>query len=200
MESRTTSRCSAAVAYAARVPCDPIAGLRLSAPATTNHIDHDLLTGYRFEDGDGFPDSYRAFVAHVGWARLFGLWLIYPPVLPGYADGWQGRAQNLTDAFRVAYRDGRAEDFTWMVEPDGDWSMVDGLQTFGWSENGDLLLWDTSSRTGDGEFTIWVSLSWNSLHRLGASLREALPVLRTRAAGLFGELPHDAESLQATRI
>ena len=65
------------------------------------------MDSYRFPDRQGFPDSYRAFIRHAGWARTFGLWLIYPPVLPGFADGWQGRARNLTEA--ILWHGGEAQ-------------------------------------------------------------------------------------------
>ena len=64
--------------------------LTVDGRPTLAHIDFALMDSYRFPDRQGFPDSYRAFIRHAGWARTFGLWLIYPPVLPGFADGWQG--------------------------------------------------------------------------------------------------------------
>ena len=126
--------------------------LTVDGRPTLAHIDFALMDSYRFPDRQGFPDSYRAFIRHAGWARTFGLWLIYPPVLPGFADGWQGRARNLTAHLHSVYREGQDDEFDWMIEPDGDWSLPDSLQVFGWSENGDALLWDTASRDTDGEF------------------------------------------------
>ena len=76
----------------------------------------------------------------------------------------------------------------------------DSLQVFGWSENGDALLWDTASRGADGEFPVWESRSFNSLHRLGGSFHEALPSIRTRAMGLFGPRTSDIEPLQPTAL
>lgn len=169
--------------------------LTVEGQSTLQHIDFTVLDSFRFPDRQGFPDSYRAFIRHAGWARTFGLWLIYPPVLPGFADGWQGRARNLTAHLRSVYREGRDDEFDWMIEPDGDWSLPDSLQVFGWSENGDALLWDTASRGADGEFPVWESRSFNSLHRLGGSLYEVLPSIRTRALGLFGPRDHDIEPL-----
>ncbi|MDX2565525.1 hypothetical protein PV371_39325, partial [Streptomyces sp. TX20-6-3] len=124
---------------------DPIADLRLLGSPTIEHIDFDVLDGYRFADGEGFPASYRAFVRHAGWGRAFGLWLVYPPVRSGYADGLHGRGTQLTSRFRASYRDGESEAFDWMVEPDGHWSLAATLEVFAWSENGDALLWDTGS-------------------------------------------------------
>lgn len=143
------------------------------------HIDQYALDAFRFPDGGGFPDSYREFVRSFGWARTFGLWLIYPPVLPGYADG-RGRAENLTARFRAGYRDGRAEGFDWMVEPDGDWALTETLEVFGWSENGDALLWDVSTRDDRGEFPVWESRGCNALALLGPDLDVALAQLRER--------------------
>lgn len=153
--------------------------LSLAGPATVEHIDFDALDSFRFADGEGFPESYKTFVQRAGWARTLGMWLIYPPVRTGYADGRQ-RAVNLTARFLAMYEDGQAEEFDWMVEPDGDWDSARSLQVFGWSENGDALLWDTSARDEHGEFAVWQSLSLNSLHRLGNSLTEALSILRAR--------------------
>lgn len=164
------------------------------------HIDLVALDGYRFADDRGFPPSYRTFIRRAGWGRSFGLWLIYPPVLPGYADGWQGRAGNLTTRFRAAYEDGQAEDFDWMIEPDGAWPLAQSLEVFAWSENGDALLWDTATRDVDGEFPVWESRSLNSLHLLGANLNEALPLIRERATALFGADLPDFEPLPAVRL
>lgn len=157
--------------------------LSLAGEATVEHIDFVALDSFRFADGLGFPDSYKAFIRRAGWARTLGMWLIYPPVKPGYADGRQ-RAVNLTARFLEMYEDGQAEDFDWMVEPDGDWALAPTLQVFAWSENGDALLWDTAARDEHGEFTVWLSLSFNSLHRLGNSLDEALLFLQARAHAL----------------
>ncbi|GLU87764.1 hypothetical protein Agsp01_00190 [Agromyces sp. NBRC 114283] len=49
-----------------------------------------------------------------GWGRLFGLWLVYPPVLAGYADGWPGRTTRLTERFHESYAAGRIEGYDWM--------------------------------------------------------------------------------------
>lgn len=154
--------------------------ITVSGTPTHDHIDLAAL------DGDEFPPSYREFITAAGWARSFGIWLIYPPVLPGYADGLRGRSRHLTERFRASYVDGRAEEFDWMIEPDGSWQVAETLTVFGWSENGDALLWDTSSRDEHGEFTVWESRGMNSLYLLGHSLSEALPLLRERAAALAG--------------
>jgi hypothetical protein len=174
--------------------------LRVNGTPTLEHVDFPALDSFRFPDGGGFPNSYRAFVRHAGWARSFGLWLVYPPVLPGYADGWHGRAGNLTTRFHAVYDDGRNEGFDWMVEPDADWSSTTSLHVFGWSENGDALLWDTAARDEVGEFPVWESRSLGSLHRLGDSLHDALPSIRARAVGLFDSGPHDVEPLPPSRL
>lgn len=145
-----------------------------------DHVDLVALDAFRFADGGGYPPSYRDFIRSHGWARTFGLWLVYPPVLPGFADG-RSRAANLTARFRAVFLDGREEGYDWMVQPDGDWDLAERLEVFGWSENGDVLLWDVSSRDEDGEFPVWESRGMNALHRLGASLTEALPRLRENA-------------------
>ncbi|MFE7134416.1 hypothetical protein ACFVIM_26515 [Streptomyces sp. NPDC057638] len=179
---------------------DTMAGLRLRGAPTTEHLDTAALDGFRFADGGGFPPSYRAFVRHAGWGRAFGRWLVYPPVLPGYADGWHGRGAELTDRLRATYRDGRREEFDWMVEPDGHWSLPDSLEVFAWSENGDALLWDSASRDAEGEFPVWESRALDSLHHLGADLHTALRSVRARSAGLLGPRPYDVEPLPATRL
>ena len=174
--------------------------LTVNGPPTLEHIDFVALDSHRFPDGGGFPDSYRVFVRKGGWARSFGLWFVYPPVRSGYADGWHARAGNLTSHFRATFQDGRSEGFDWMVEPDADWSLTDSLHVFGWSENGNALLWDTAARTADGEFPVWESRSFNSLHRLGGNLRDALPLLRARTVGASGSRPYDIEPLPPTRL
>ncbi|MDH6282263.1 hypothetical protein [Prescottella agglutinans] len=172
--------------------------IRVQGAPTLTHVDLDLLDTYRFADGAGFPESYRVFVREVGWGRLFGLWLVYPPVLEGYADGWQARSRILTERLREAYRDGRAEEFDWMIEPDGDWALVDSLQVFAVSENGDVLLWDTGVRDERGEFPVYCSQKMNSLRLLGASLEAAAPVLRAEAAAFVSDF--DFEPLTAQRL
>lgn len=151
-----------------------------SETPTTEHIDFDMLNSIRFADGGGFPPSYQAFVQTYGWACSFGLWLIYPPVLQGFADG-RARAQQLSEHFHIVYLDGQKEGFNWMVEPDGNWPLATQLEVFAWSENGDVLLWDTASRATNGEFPIWESRGMNSLHLLGHSLDQACAKLSERS-------------------
>lgn len=174
-----------------------MADLRLRDSPMIEHIDFEALDGYRFADGEGFPPSYRAFVRR---ARTFGLWLVYPPVRSGYADGLHGRGAQLTSRFRASYRDGEIERFDWMVEPDGHWSLAATLEVFAWSENGDALLWNSASRNTDGEFPIWESRDFDSLHYLGTDLCEALPLVRERSVSIFGSRPFDVEPLPATRL
>ncbi|KQT96745.1 hypothetical protein [Sanguibacter sp. Leaf3] len=178
----------------------PLSELRCLGEPTLAHVDLDLLDRYRFADGGGFPPSYSDLVRRVGWGRTFGLWLVYPPLLPGFADSWQGRAAELTRRFAATYDDGRREDFDWMVEPDGSWELAADLCVFAWSENGDALLWDTGSRGTDGELPVWESRSLDSLHHLGASLVEALGHLSASADALFGPRDHDVEPLPAVRL
>jgi hypothetical protein len=159
----------------------------LPGSPTLDHVDLAALDAFHFTDGGGYPPSYRDFIRSRGWARTFGLWLIYPPVLPGFADG-RSRAANLTARFQAAFRDGSEEGYEWMVKPDGDWDLAKRLEVFGWSENGDVLLWDLASRDAEGEFPVWESRGMNTLHRLGASLTEALPRLR-ESAGTDGVEP-----------
>lgn len=135
--------------------CD--SSIRVQGDPTLTHLDLDVLDSYRFADGAGFPESYREFVRTFGWGRLFGLWLVYPPVRVGFADGWQARSRILTERLREVYRDGRIEEFDWMIEPDGDWSLVESLRVFAISENGDVLLWDTAVRDDRGEFPVYCS-------------------------------------------
>ncbi|MFE6663831.1 hypothetical protein ACFVFH_09705 [Streptomyces sp. NPDC057697] len=179
---------------------DAMAELRLRDSPTTEHIDFDSLDGYRFADGEGFPASYRAFVRHAGWGRTFGLWLFYPPVRPGYADGLHGRGAQLTRRFRASFRDGESEAYDWMVKPDGDWSLTATLEVFAWSENGDALLWNSAARDTDGEFPVWESRGLGSLHYLGADLRTALVLVRDRCTSISGPRPFDVEPLPATRL
>ncbi|GAA1570245.1 hypothetical protein [Leucobacter aridicollis] len=166
-------------------PDQPCADLRYpygsTAAPTTSHIDAGALTTHRFADGGAYPPSYRAFVEQYGWARTFGLWLIYPPVRDGFADG-RRRAERLTDRFRAVYRDGQAEGFDWLVEPDGTWKVAETLEVFGWSENGDALLWDVSARSHAGELPVWLSTGLDSLTLLGGDLVEALAVLAASAS------------------
>lgn len=174
--------------------------LRVHGTPTLSHLDLALLETFTFADGGGFPPSYRDFVRDLGWGRLFGLWLVYPPVLDGYADGWQARSRILTERLRATYLDGRAEDFDWMIEPEGDWSLVDSLHVFAISENGDVLLWDTAARDGRGEFPVYCSQGMNSLRLLGPTLDAAIVVLRAEAVKLFGENEFDLEPLGAQRL
>lgn len=172
--------------------------IRFQGVPTLEHVDLGVLDTYRFDDGRGFPDSYRTFVRELGWGRLFGLWLVYPPVLEGYADGWQARSRILTERLLEAYRDGRAEEYNWMIEPDGDWSLIDSLRVFAISENGDVLLWDTAVRDERGEFPVYCSQRMNSLRLLGPSLEAATPMLRAEA--LSCESDFDLEPLTAKRL
>jgi len=135
----------------------------LPTAPTLDHVDVIALERTVLPDGGPFPPSYRAFVRAAGWGRLFGLWLVYPPVQAGYANGWPGRTSRLTERFHAAYAYGRAHDFDWMVEPDGDWSLAERLHVFAWSENGDALLWELGSRDAHCELVIWESRGLNSL-------------------------------------
>jgi hypothetical protein len=173
--------------------------LTLTGTPATSAVATELLDGFRFDDGQGFPPSYRRLVLRAGFCRLFGLWLVYPPAADGFADGWQHRAAHLTDRFRAAYQDGEAEEFDWMVEPDGDWSIARRLVVFAFSENGDALLWDTVSRTGDGELAVWSSTGLNALTYLGRSLTEALPRLRGSSAPFAERAVADLECLAPAR-
>lgn len=173
--------------------------LRLGGEPTRTHIDFTALDGFSFDDGGGFPPSYRDFIRHSGWARTFGLWLVYPPVLTGFADGFVGRGEQLTRAFQAAYRDGRNEDFDWMIEPDGSWELVESLAVFGWSENGDALLWNTAARGAQGEFPIWESVHMDTMHRRGTDLIEVLDGLRSRAGALADGVV-DIQPLPPTRV
>jgi hypothetical protein len=182
------------------VPHQPFADLRVAGRPSLSHVDLVELDGLRFSDGLGFPPSYRGYIRHAGWARLVGLWLIYPPVLAGWADGLSGRGGVLTRRFREAYEDGRVEEFDWMIEPDGSWELVASLEVFGWSENGDYLLWDTSSRTPDGEFPVWVSWGGDALHRAGADLREALLMICGRVAGRTSASGYELHPLEPSPL
>ncbi|NKT04848.1 hypothetical protein GS485_08705 [Rhodococcus hoagii] len=173
---------------------------RVHGTPTVSHLDLALLETFTFADASGFPPSYRDFVRNLGWGRLFRSWLVYPPVLDGYADGWQARSRILTERLQETYRDGRTEDFDWMIEPDGDWSLIDSLRVFAISENGDVLVWDTAARDGHGELPVYCSQGMNSLRLLGRSLDAAVTVLRAESVELFGENEFDLEPLDAQRL
>ncbi|QIK71388.1 hypothetical protein G7070_02660 [Propioniciclava coleopterorum] len=170
-----------------------IADLRIDGTPTRAHVDAAAL-----EQPGAYPPSYRAFVAHAGWGRLFGLWLVLPPVLPGHADGLPATGDALTAFVRADYADSRADDFDWVIEPDGSWDLVEHLVVFGISENGHHLLWDTSRRDAAGEFAVWVSDRGQSLRRLGDDLEAALPLL-SELAGPLAPAGHDVSPLPATR-
>lgn len=176
-----------------------IASLGLVGTPHTSHVDRTFLDEHRFPDGRGFPPSYREFVTGLGWGRLFGLWLVYPPVLDPYADGWRGRGGLLTERFRSAYRDARTEGFDWKIEPDGTWELVDDLVVFAWSENGDGLLWNTADRADDGELPVYLSPRFDSLNLLGPSLASALAPLREKAGVLAERAPADFVPLPPTK-
>ncbi|MFF3064309.1 hypothetical protein ACFVQ3_07115 [Oerskovia sp. NPDC057915] len=173
--------------------------LTLTGKPALDAVATELLEGFRFDDGEGFPSSYRRLVGRAGFCRLFGLWLVYPPARDGFADGWQHRAARLTDRFRATYEDGQAEGFDWMVEPDGDWSIARRLVVFAFSENGDALLWDPSTRTG-GELAVWCSTGLNALTLLGASWSLALPRLRALSEPFATGAAADVECLTPARV
>jgi hypothetical protein len=163
------------------------AWIRVDLPRTSEHVDFRALDEYRFDDGRGFPGSYRCFVRELGWGRLFGLWLVYPPVRPGYADGWHGRSRNLRDRLRAMYREGEAAGYDWMIEPDGHWAMVDTLYPFAFSENGAYLLWDVAARDAAGEFPVYRSARMDSIELVGPSLDVAMRRLQADAIALGAE-------------
>ncbi|WP_068904399.1 hypothetical protein [Planomonospora sphaerica] len=171
--------------------------LSMTGAPALGAVAQDLLTGHRFADGEGFPASYREYVSRAGFSRLFGLWFVHPPARDGFADGWQHRVAHLTKVFRRSYAEGRTEEFDWMIAPDGAWSMIGGLVVFAFSENGDVLLWDTRRRV-DGEFDVYFSAQLDSLHRLGASLGEALPRLRELSGPFADRAAADIECLTPT--
>ncbi|MHA7134986.1 SMI1/KNR4 family protein [Oerskovia turbata] len=179
---------------------DLVDALSLAGTPALDAVASDVLAGHRFDGGGGFPPSYRRLVERAGFCRLFGLWLVHPPVRDGWADGWQGRAGRLTERFRAAFADGRDEGFDWMVEPDGDWGLPERLVVFAFSENGDALLWDTAARADDGELAVWCSPRLNGLLRLGSSLTAALPRLRSSSEPFAGRAPADVECLVPARL
>ncbi|MGC0363614.1 hypothetical protein ABH922_001598 [Rhodococcus sp. 27YEA15] len=178
---------------------DPWSEFELTGRPNTHHVDHDVLENYRFTDGGGFPPSYKDFVTAFGWARVLGGWLVYPPVRAGFADGWQGRARNLTERFESVYADNLVEDFDFTLEPDGDWSLIGQLEVFAYSENGDALLWDVAARDEFGEFPIWLSVNLNSLERLPGTLPEAFVHLRTNR-GIGPAIDATIEPLPPSRL
>ena len=167
---------------------------------TLAHVDLDALEAFELPDAGGLPPSYVAFIRHAGWARTFGLWLIYPPVLTGYADGLLGRGGHLTEVVRARYAEAETDGYDWVVEPDGSWAMTPSLQVFGWSENGDVLMWDASARGSDGELPVWVSYGMNSLHYAGATLGAALATIRARVPERPAGAGYDVEPLSAVRL
>ena len=165
--------------------------LSLAGAPSRAHVDVERLL-----DGT-LPDSFVAFVEHVGWARTFGLWLVHPPVLAGYADGLDGRGAELTRRLRASYEENRAEDFDWIIEPDGSWEIAAGLVVFAHSENGDDLAWDARGPLVDGEHPVYLSQRGDNLRLVGASLGEALDVLRAESP-FAAET--DCEPLAAARL
>lgn len=173
-----------------------VSGLRLAGPRSAAHLDAEALASLTLPDGGRLPSSYVAFVEHAGWARTFGLWLVYPPVLPGWADGLQGRGGALTTRMVDAFLEAKHEDFDWVIEPDGSWELIPALRVFAWSENGDALFWDTSSRDARGEYRVFCSSRGQNLALWGSDLEEALDRM---AAARFGDAP-DLEPLTPTRV
>lgn len=163
----------------------------LSAPREDAHIDAAALTA------DDLPPSYRAFIAEAGWGRTFGLWLILPPVLPGWADGLEGHGRALSDTLHASYAESRADDFDWVIEPDGSWELAERLVVFASSENGEVLAWDPAERRADGECPVYLSNRGQSLERVGSTLDEVLPILRERSP-FSGD--HDVEPLAGVRL
>ncbi|VXB67854.1 conserved hypothetical protein [Microbacterium sp. 8M] len=143
-------------------------------------LDEDAIDSHRLPDGAGFPPSYVSFVRSFGWGRLFGLWLIYTPVLQGFGDGVVARGGRLTASLHEDFDDGRAQGYGWKIEPDGSWELARRLVIFAMSENGDYLAWDTGGRDQDGELPIYHTARFNSLTYAGRDLHAALEWLRGR--------------------
>lgn len=141
-------------------------------------LDEHTIGDHQLTDGAGFPPSYLSFVREFGWGRLFGLWLIYTPVPPGFGDGVVGRGRYLSEALHRDFQEGRAEGYDWKIEPDGSWSIAERLVVFAMSENGDYLAWDTGSRGPDAELPIFHTSRFNSLTHIGNDLHEAIDWLR----------------------
>ncbi len=150
-------------------------------------LDERIIEQHRLPDGAGLPPSYISFARTFGWGRLFGLWLIYTPVPPGLGDGLVGRGGHLTARLHEEFREGRAEEYDWKIEPDGSWELAERLVVFAMSENGDYLAWDTGDRDGNRELPIFHTTRFDSLTRIGDDLYEAVEALR----GSYGDLGED---------
>lgn len=153
--------------------------LTVSEPVAPDHDEH-TITEHVLPDGAGFPPSYVSFVRECGWGRLFGLWLIYTPVRPGFADGVVGRGRHLTERLHEEFTDGKTEGYDWKIEPDGSWEIAQRLVVFAASENGDYLAWDSGARADDSELPIYHSVRFDSLTSVGRDLHAAIEWLRDR--------------------
>lgn len=156
--------------------------MRVARPAAPL-LDEQTIERHRLPDGAPLPPSYVSFVRAFGWGRLFGLWLIYTPVPSGFGDGIVGRGGYLTDRLHQEFDEGRADDDTWKIEPDGSWDIAQRLVVFAMSENGDYLAWDTGARDSDDELPIFHTTRFDSLTRVGDDLFEAVEWVRGRNSG-----------------
>lgn len=137
--------------------------------------------------GIALPPSYRAFTTEYGFGLTLGLFIIYAPV----AASETRKSENVVSSARTLARENReaiAHRFLRNYAPDGYEEIVRRLVPFGYSENGDRILWDPADKNEEGALAVYVIGSgYSPVRRAGQDLGEFLTrALQPGIGGLLG--------------
>jgi hypothetical protein len=134
--------------------------------------DASSLESFRFENGPGFPPSYKQFCEELGYGRLCGLFLIYPP-LGDHPDSFMMQNEDMKGLFE-GYTDPPLFSLT---EQPGAIELVKNAEPFAKSENGEFLFWDIDNQLDDGEFPIYFTDFSSGVKAAGNSLKEFIAIV-----------------------
>jgi hypothetical protein len=156
----------------------------------------EAFTSAERELGISLPESYRAFTSKYGFGLTAGLFMIYVPVPASETR----RSENLVSSARTLARENReaiAQRFFRNYAPDGSEEIARRLVPFGYSENGDRILWDPAEKNEEGELAVYVIGSgFSPVRRAGRDLGEFLS--RALQPGVGGLLGNATFTLQPT--
>ncbi len=114
--------------------------------------DLNYLDNFRFDNGKGYPFSYKQFVRKYGYGLTAGLFLIYIP-MGEYGDSLIIRSEEIKSTY---YNDLNEDDIWFDIGPDTTIELIRGLIPFASSENGHYLFWNVTD-TDTEEYDIYIT-------------------------------------------
>jgi hypothetical protein len=131
------------------------------------------LEDFKFQNGKGFPESYKRFVLQYGYGLALGEFHIYLP-MGEYGDSLSVRAERIK---RTYIEDVNNDDFWFDLEPDGSPALLKVLFPFASSDNGLYLFWNYESESAH-EFDIYLTdFRGIGFRKVGNSLDETIEKL-----------------------